>query len=373
MPILLNKTIRLFLDSIGRREEYEFYLRRFQTDQTQAFAILCPFRAGFEDVVTVFNFDLHFLLRLELSPVILLCGSAAPEMRDLMFAEDHPYDLLDVSATGSGFSCSEMPAFFQRCRDRHKAAVLYHPQEELDPALLQCVPGIARRVHLIRVRGPLHNAQGQPLAFHYTQRPTDYTLDEQDQWPADLAAHLLDAHPGTHISVASPWNLLQELFTVKGAGCVIRKGSVIHRFHRDDAYDRERLNELMEQSFNKKLHNPHWLDAMEEIYLEQQYRGAALLERHEPGMYLSKFAVGTQARGEGLANELWQEIIRDHAALFWRARLNNPINHWYERHADGSYQDETWRVFWRGIHWRHLSDIIDYALHRPDDFSAPGA
>ena len=49
VSFLLNKTIRLFLDSIGRREEYEYYLERFRADRPRAFAVLCPLRAGFED------------------------------------------------------------------------------------------------------------------------------------------------------------------------------------------------------------------------------------------------------------------------------------------------------------------------------------
>ena len=40
--ITLNKTIRLFLDSIGRRDEYEFYLNKFQSEHSACYALLCP-------------------------------------------------------------------------------------------------------------------------------------------------------------------------------------------------------------------------------------------------------------------------------------------------------------------------------------------
>ena len=51
--ILLNKTIRLFLDSIGRRDEYEFYLNKFHSGGSPCFSILCPDRATLEQTADV--------------------------------------------------------------------------------------------------------------------------------------------------------------------------------------------------------------------------------------------------------------------------------------------------------------------------------
>ena len=373
MPILLNKTIRLFLDSIGKREEYEFYLNRFQTDKSVAFAILCPDRPGFEDVAPMFTFDLHFLLRLELFPAVILCGEHTEEMRDMLFAEDHPYEECALHKLPGGCSSSEITAdavdFLKSCRSNGKIGVLLAPQMNPGDVLLNLVPEVARRIHFIRTRGPLRTDAEKVLFYHYTARPTDYTLDEPDQALAQQAASLLQARPGTHVSIASPWNLLQELFTVKGAGCVIRKGSIITRCQPVTALDRTRLEALLEESFRKNLVNEDWLSQVDCVYVEENYRGAAILEKHVAGMYLSKFAVGTQARGEGLANELWDEVVRGQPSLFWRARINNPINHWYEKQADGYHQTDKWKVFWRGIAGPDISEIIRYSLERRDDFS----
>ncbi|NCC53149.1 MAG: hypothetical protein EOM20_18310, partial [Spartobacteria bacterium] len=209
MPILLNKTIRLFLDSVGKREEYEFYLRRFQTETSVAFAILCPDRPGFEDVAPVFTFDLHFLLRLELFPAVVLCGEHADEMRDMLFAGDHPFEECALHNLPGGCSAPEITAdaagFLQTCRQNGKIGVLVAPGASLQERLLDLVPHIARRVHFIRTRGPLHTVHGDELFYHYTARPTDYTLDPEDEPLARQAAALLQARPGTHISIASPW------------------------------------------------------------------------------------------------------------------------------------------------------------------------
>lgn len=372
MSILLNKTIRLFLDSIGRRDEYEFYLRKFSADDTAVFAILCPDAEGFEDVAPVLTFDLHSLQQLELLPMVLLAGPSAAQMRDALMQGEHPYELLD--GAGKHLSAGEalladVLEFLRSCRAKGKVGVVCLPDLDTRACLEQFLPRVARRVHFIRPRGALRDAEGEALPFYYTKRHNESRVDKQDQPLIDLAAVLLDAFPSVHLSVASPWDLLRELFTVKGAGCVIRRGSVIHRITNRSKIDWTAMAQLMEDSFRRPLTNARAFDAVTEVYVEEAYRGAALLEAQAYGDYLAKFAVGREARGEGLANELWSDMSADHERLFWRARQDNPINHWYERHADGFHRTQGWRVFWRGIEASHLPDMIAYALDRPDDFA----
>lgn len=102
--------------------------------------------------------------------------------------------------------------------------------------------------------------------------------------------------------------------------------------------------------------------------MEEHYRGAVVLEPHPSGKYLSKFAVGTQARGEGVAQELWDAACAPQDRLFWRSRAANPINHWYGRHATGHHVEGDWNVFWRGVPPADLPAIIHTATSRPSDF-----
>lgn len=374
MPILLNRTIRLFLDSIGRRDEYEFYLDKFHGSYTAAFAILCPMRAGFEEAVPAFTFDLDTLLRLELFPVILLHGSPAGEMLELLLREEHQYAVCRLPAQGGRWMADDVDkavAFLADCRNRRHTGIIFAPDSPLEDALRVLTPQIARRVHIIRPGGPLKTAAGESLPFYYTSRSDRPVLAEEDQSLAELAERLLNGCSGLHISVATPWNLMEELFTVKGAGCVIRKGSVIDRYSDMALVDRERLLLLLESSFGRKVKNPAFLDAVQEVYVERNYAGAALLEKTPAGAYLSKFAVGVEARGAGLAQEIWQAMLDDHSSLFWRARSTNPINQWYEKQSDGYFKAGAWRVFWRGIRAENVSDIIRRCLERAEDFE-PG-
>ncbi len=372
MSILLKKTLRLFLDSIGRRDEYEYYLQRFQAKHEGGFAIICPENEGFADFARVVAFDIEFLLHLGLDPVILLTGEEAPAMATLLLA--HTSHIRDVVVDPAALSRAEG---YQRVLDamsdsraKQQVTALVMAQSTREEALDLLVPGISRRVHLLRAAGPLRDASGEPLTYYHTQYPDRIKLHPDDGALAAQADRLLDRISGAHVSVASPLSLLQELFTVRGAGCVIRRGTQISRYDSLKQLDQARLVGLLEQSFGKPLTDPSCLERIDTFYVEKDYRGAAMLERHPHGVYLSKFAVSQAARGEGLAQELWREITGHHPSVFWRARASNPVNQWYEKQADGSHRTTTWRIYWRGVAPANLPAIIAYAGSRSEDFTA---
>jgi acetylglutamate kinase len=214
----------------------------------------------------------------------------------------------------------------------------------------------------------LRDASDSPVNFHYTHRKNDHTLCEADRAFSETAVNILDRFPGTHISISSPLALLEEMFTVKGHGSNIRRGSCLLVKAASTEVDLVRLADLFADGFGKPMKPATRFDAVTCFYIEEDYRGAALLEPHPAGSYLSKFVVSRQARGEGLAQELWEETCRQHPALFWRSRHDNPINAWYEKNADGWQRGPEWNVFWRGIEPVHVSDLIDYCRSRPSDF-----
>jgi len=338
--MLLNKTIRLFLDSIGRREEYEFYLNKFQAAGADCFALLVPDLESLEQGAEALTFDLKFLLKLGLRPAVVLCGTDAGAK----------WNLLKESSL---FELTEFPSIGKR-----KAGIPVFVEENVQTleSLLQKVPTIGKRVHFIRAGGGL-NAE-----YYYVQKP-DTELLPDDKAMVDTAAALLEARPGTHISVTSPINLLKEIFTVKGAGTVFRRGSTIL----SGKVESERLLALLEESFGRKP-KPGVLADITQVYFEESYRGAALLEQRPEGLYLSKFAVGPEARGEGLAQELWDEVCKNNPAFFWRSRKGNPVNQWYDRHADGRHTAGDWVVFWRGMDSAAIPGIIAFCVLRQPDF-----
>jgi hypothetical protein len=337
--MLLNKTIRLFLDSIGRREEYEFYLTKFQSAGTACFALLVPDFDSLDQGAEALAFDLHFLLRLGLRPAVILCGADA-EAKWALLRDNPLFEKRTFPAIGT--DADRIPVFLENG---------LHGLEKM-------IPAVARRVHFIRAAG------GFRFEYYYTQKENPFELTESDRTLADAASSLLAARPGTHISVTSPINLLEEIFTVKGAGTVFRRGSVIRSGGLPPA---EPLLRLLNESFGRTLKDGI-LDQVTTAYYEENGRGAVLLEEHPQGLYLSKFAVGREARGEGLAQELWDAVCANHPAFFWRSRQGNSVNQWYDRHADGRHATGEWVVFWRGFDAEVIPALVAFCAARPPDF-----
>jgi hypothetical protein len=358
--IALNKTIRLFLDSIGRKDEYEFYLDKFKSDRSACFALLCPDLGSIEAGAEVLAFDLHFLLRLELVPAILLSGPDTELMKQGLAVEP----IFSFFTLGEG----DIGGFIESCRVAEKVPVLTASHLTRKEALMLLVPEIANRIHFIRAAGGLKNSDGELLPYIYTHRENQ-PLEEADPQFLSLGKTLMEERPGVHISITSSINLLQEIFTVKGAGTLFRKGSSILQYDDTEAIDRKRLIQLLESSFGNSLSSDTFMETGSYAYLEKEYPGSVLFEEHDDGLYLSKFAVGREARGEGLALELWRDVCKNHDSLFWRSNVSNRFNSWYSKQADGYHISGKWQTFWRGISAERISECIAFCCERGEDFS----
>jgi acetylglutamate kinase len=155
---------------------------------------------------------------------------------------------------------------------------------------------------------------------------------------------------------------------VKGAGTLLRKGARITRHAGYDGVDLARLQALLASSFGKPIDRAIFDRPLEHAYLEENYRGAALVLETSLGGYLSKFAVEREAQGEGIGQDLWGALTADYASLVWRARAANPIRAWYERQCEGRFETGTWTVYVRSVRPDQISAAIAFALAQPVDF-----
>jgi acetylglutamate kinase len=196
-------------------------------------------------------------------------------------------------------------------------------------------------------------------------------LSKRDGELLESAARLIElvAPNPLLVSVASPLNLMRELFTVKGAGTLIKRGTPIVRHDSYATLDVARLRSLVEASFGRSLVPDFFERAPHAVYLDEQYRGAAILHPGGTVPYLTKFAVLPQAQGEGMGYDLWQALARDHARFFWRTRHDNPILGWYLGVCDGMARTALWCVLWRGVEAARIPDVIAEAETRPSDFT----
>jgi acetylglutamate kinase len=183
------------------------------------------------------------------------------------------------------------------------------------------------------------------------------------------------------VSITSPDHLAKELFTHRGAGTLVRVGERVDRHESFDSIDRPRLRALLELCFGRELDSRYFETKKPyAIYLADSYRATAVFTREDPMPYLDKFAVTTEAQGEGIGGSIWKRVCRDIPKFFWRSRANNPVNDWYADKADGSYKTETWSVYWCGTRsFPEIQSCIERALAMPATLrdrtpsEAPGA
>ena len=169
------------------------------------------------------------------------------------------------------------------------------------------------------------------------------------------------------VAITSPLNVLRELFTVKGAGTLLRRGARIVRREGWDGVDIPRLKELLASSFGRAAVEDFFRTAPARVYLDEDYRGCAILVDTPLGAYLTKFAVSPEAQGEGIARDLWDALAADTPVVFWRARRTNPVREWYDKLCDGLVRTPDWIVYWKGLAPEAIPPAIDWAVKQPVD------
>ncbi|MEI9940805.1 MAG: hypothetical protein WDO69_26615 [Pseudomonadota bacterium] len=394
------EAVLTFLESVGRRSEAEFYLRLFLKLPPESFGIIAPGATVIRYALGSLVEQLKFLADLGLhAPVVL--GLYDPErgatsserlIKRLQLSGTDPYP----HEMGEADLAEKLRA---ELRADRLPVVHFRPVEaqtiedrlnELG-ALAKALD--TRKFVLLRRRGglkPLTRGKLEMAPGYFL--PTDggrisiinlrtdragiiagKTLPKRDSELLAAAERLIDLSQPTPIlaSITSPLNLLKELFTVKGAGTLIKLGSAVSRHRSYVNLDIERLRRLLEASFGRGLDEAFFERTPLAVYVEADYRGAAVVAHGSPVPYLSKFAVEPEAQGEGMGRDLWQAISRDYPALYWRGRADNPIASWYASVCDGMVRLPEWNVYWRGIETHKIPDVIEAARSHPADFAAP--
>ena len=193
-------------------------------------------------------------------------------------------------------------------------------------------------------------------------------------------------------------DMIAELFTNVGRGTFFKLSERLIVTKHLNELDQAKLRELIEQSFNKRLRGCYFeklTSRSPTIYITENYSALAIITQDlDSHAYLDKLCVTAQyqvslsipppvsseapealvnhiftLKGHGLSDLIWNRITTDYKGLFWRSRKGNPINSWYFRHAQGSWQNSTWIFFWYGLDDPNLSSkIIEYANKLENSF-----
>jgi GNAT superfamily N-acetyltransferase len=385
-----------FLESVGRRSEAELYLRMFHGLPKESFAVIVPGGPVVRSALGSIVEQLRFLADLGLYTTVVL-GLFDPDT-GATSSERLIKRLPAASLSPSPHEMSE-PGVVEAVRDelrRERIPVLHFRKvdgESLEQRLSQLGELVrqlgTRKVALLRRRGgfrPLVGKRGDAQLsveggrisiINLTterERIAPGMLSKRDSellGASDRLIELAEPNP-LLISITSPLNLLKELFTVKGAGTLVKRGSAVERHTSYATLDVARLRQLLETSFGKEL-APGFFDLPPlSVYVDASYRGAAIVHDAYPAPYLSKFAVQPDAQGEGIGRDIWEVLVRHHAELFWRSRRDNPIASWYLSVCDGMVRRAAWQVYFRGIPVELIPEAVAQAEKRGADFAARG-
>jgi N-acetyltransferase of N-acetylglutamate synthase len=396
------------VESVGRREDAEFYLRLFRELPKHSFAIVAPDASALDAAQGRVASDLRFLAHLGLfAPVVLglFRPVEAEAQADALSRE------LGAARLKSRRYAAHVPRLVERLeRDLDESRIPIVVFSEKVPLLFSRFAQLGEwarqlgvlKLVLLRGRGGVGpHAQGsielsrdhqlltteRGISLINLRRDHDAllasgALDEDDR---DLLAGVREAMQGDEAkaeargpstterlvtSVTAPTNLLHELFTVKGAGTLLKHGSLIE-FHRDyTSVDRPRLEALLTATFGRNLKRTFFDREPIGVYVEQGYLGAAVVSAGEKATYLTKFVVDRLAQGLGIGRDLWEAVTRDHERLFWRARPQNPITQWYQSQCDGMVRTRDWNVYWRGVEHEHIPSLIREAVGLLPDFES---
>ncbi len=220
---------------------------------------------------------------------------------------------------------------------------------------------LASAVHAIKVvfltpTGGLLNERGAVMpAINLAE---DYeTLMQRDWVSGGMALKLREIKalvdglpPAASVSITSPEHLASELFTHKGHGTLIRRGTHIRSHDTLDGVDTRRLRALLESSFKGVLIDDYFVTTpIERLILADDYTAGAVMTGDGPVPYMDKFAVTAESQGDGMGASLWERVSAAFPKLFWRSRIDNRINGWYLSRCDGARRIADWVVFWRGL------------------------
>jgi acetylglutamate kinase len=379
-----SEAVLRFLQSVGRRSEAEFYLALFRAASKESFANLVISASVLRDGVDAVVLDLGFLRGLGLVPVVSLgFGSSGPAGADQVERLHRKLDRAEIPcqnfSTGDGSlaeavtECARrgvVPIVAITSGDAMDAVARFDALGDLSVALK------TRKLIFVARKGGLHLRHSETevpiinLATDYESLVSKRLLSPKRQFLLEQSRRLL-VERATHnmfIAVTSPLLLLRELFTVRGAGTLIKRGSTIVRKGGFSEVDTTRLMALLHSSFGRQLSDGFFDREMAHVYLEEGYRGAALVRQTPRGAYLCKFAVEREAQGEGLGRDIWQVVLGDHPSLFWRARPENSIAPFYLQECDGMLRTEQWHVYWKGLSPEQIPDAVATALSQPVDF-----
>jgi len=362
----IRETVLRSLSAVGATQEARFYAELFSAQEPERFAVIAlDHRCLEEPLQEALISNLQILSNLGLIPIILVGAGYATVLSD---------GLTDVSVASAIVSLENKSAIEEiRGATKNGTLPIVRVHARLADGLEELVsafnPG---KVIFLQPSGGI-NHDGERIAVINMDR-IDEALEQislspgQERFVTIAKALAADKAITSVYVMASPLNLMAELFTTQGSGTMLRRSASVFTIENLDAVDVGTLTSSMESAFGRTLVADYLSRPIAGGFIEDQYRGGAILTELAGLPYLSKFWVIKAARGEGIARDIWDALIADTPAFLWRSRMVNPFSDWYMKACDGMQISGDWRVFWIGLKAPEVPSAIIAAASAPEDF-----
>jgi len=373
---VIRATVLRSLSAIGATKEAKYYAELFAAQDAERFAlIVIDPRILKNPLLEALISNLRILSDLGLSPVLLV-GALDDDRTSVKFQSQRLAKELDLASVQiaklNTASYQLIPEVRQKAR-KGIIPILEMTERRGKMNLTTLVTALKpNKVIFLQPSGGL-NRGDKRLSFVNIDRLQDsLNPDELTMGQARfiaLAQELAKEKGNEAVYVmASPLNLLAELFTTKGSGTMLRGAAPIMVIPTLARTDKSKLKMSIEEAFNKPIKALFLRSKIYKGFIEEDYRGGAIFTQLAGLPYLSKFWVSKAAQGEGIARDIWDQMCGDIPAFFWRSRMGNPFNEWYMNTCDGMQISGQWRVFWKGLEAPEVPGAIIAAASAPDDF-----
>ncbi|KAI0828574.1 acetylglutamate kinase ARG6 [Trametes gibbosa] len=171
---------------------------------------------------------------------------------------------------------------------------------------------------------------------------------------------LLDHLPRTSsVAVISVDSLQRELFTDSGAGTLIRRGYKLFQHKSIDSVGADRLRQVIHDRDPDVLSGEDSvtgvLNRLKEtpytIYGDEPLDVVAIVAHPEGEVpILTKLLASRNGVMNGIVDNVFNAIKKDHRRLFWTARADDENRAWHFERADGSFTRAGKSLFWYGVH-----------------------
>lgn len=258
--------------------------------------------------------------------------------------------------------------------------------KEMDPIKYLMVTG----------KGGVLNHEGKIMSEivlnrDYLQLVSDGVISEGMKKNVDEAKNSLEARVNgcdRSVQIVSPYNLIEELFSRKGAGTYIRIGYTVD-YHLLRNRHESGIRMRIEKDFGEKLIDNYFSEhTKSEIYIERDRKGFGIVmpDPAEVGPCLDVLVVGSPYRRNGLGTDVIRAILdsqhKNKPTLFWRSRIDREASGWYadmlsgEQFKDfpsGHQQFECvdgrkYNGFWIGLSFDEAKKAIEYMKKKPSNF-----